>query len=146
MMQCKRYFKLVGPGLLYAGAAVGVSHLVQSTRAGAGYGFQLVWVVVLANILKYPFFEIAPRSIALTGKTLLQGYRELGSWALVLFMGASLLGWGRLCLSGANHPPGHAPFPRLVEWGRRRHQAICRKVAERRNRLCQPGAGTTGPR
>ena len=26
--------KSLGPGLLYAGAAVGVSHLVQSTRAG----------------------------------------------------------------------------------------------------------------
>ena len=27
-------FKSLGPGLLFAGAAVGVSHLVQSTRAG----------------------------------------------------------------------------------------------------------------
>ncbi len=26
----------LGPGLLYAGTAVGVSHLVQSTRAAAG--------------------------------------------------------------------------------------------------------------
>jgi len=25
----------IGPGLLMAGAAIGVSHLVQSTRAGA---------------------------------------------------------------------------------------------------------------
>ncbi len=28
---------------MYAGAAVGVSHLVQATRAGAGYGFALAW-------------------------------------------------------------------------------------------------------
>ncbi len=29
-----KIWKVLGPGLLYAGAAVGVSHLVQSTRAG----------------------------------------------------------------------------------------------------------------
>jgi len=31
----KLILKSLGPGLLFAGAAVGVSHLVQSTRAGA---------------------------------------------------------------------------------------------------------------
>ena len=45
----------IGPGLLMAAAAIGVSHLVQSTRAGATFGFALVWAVVLANIFKYPF-------------------------------------------------------------------------------------------
>ena len=30
------------PGLLWAGAAIGVSHLVQSTRAGATFGFALL--------------------------------------------------------------------------------------------------------
>ena len=44
------FLKSLGPGLLWAGAAIGVSHLVQSTRAGAGFGFALVWVVVLANV------------------------------------------------------------------------------------------------
>ena len=31
--------KKLGPGLLFAGTAVGVSHLVQSTKAGAEFGF-----------------------------------------------------------------------------------------------------------
>ena len=30
--------KRLGPGLLFAGAAIGVSHLVQSTKAGAEFG------------------------------------------------------------------------------------------------------------
>ena len=47
----------LGPGLLYAGAAVGVSHLVQSTRAGANYGLLMIVVVVAANIIKYPFLK-----------------------------------------------------------------------------------------
>jgi len=84
-MNLKKILKILGPGLLYAGAAIGVSHLVQSTRAGANYGFDLIWMLILANILKYPFFEFAPRYAAATGKNLLEGYRETGKWALIVF-------------------------------------------------------------
>lgn len=69
-------FQSLGPGLLYAGAAVGVSHLVQSTQAGAGYGLSLIWVIVLANIIKYPFFEFGPRYATSTGSSLIEGYRK----------------------------------------------------------------------
>ena len=51
--------KKLGPGLLFAGAAIGVSHLVQSTRAGADFGFGLLWALVISIILKYPFFNMA---------------------------------------------------------------------------------------
>lgn len=78
------WIKLLGPGLLYAGAAVGVSHLVQSTKAGAQFGSQLVWAILLANLVKYPFFQIGPRYTAATGNSLLEGYKRLGNWALVL--------------------------------------------------------------
>ena len=37
----------LGPGLLFAAAAVGTSHLVQSTRAGAAYGLTLGILVIL---------------------------------------------------------------------------------------------------
>jgi len=77
--------KVLGPGLLMAGAAVGVSHLVQSTRAGAEYGLLLLPVVLLACLLKYPFLEFGPRYAAATGENLLVGYRRLGLWALWLF-------------------------------------------------------------
>jgi len=78
--------RAVGPGIMYAGAAIGVSHLVQATRAGADYGFALVWVVVLIHLLKYPFFEYAYRYAAATGASLLVGYHRLGRWALVTFL------------------------------------------------------------
>lgn len=80
------WYKILGPGLLYAGAAIGVSHLVQSTRAGADFGYGLVWAILLANFLKYPFFEFGPRYAASTGKSLLHGYKAIGSWALYLFI------------------------------------------------------------
>lgn len=84
-LSIRNTLRILGPGLLYAGAAVGVSHLVQSTRAGANYGFDLVLILVLANLIKYPFFEFGPRYAAATGKNLIDGYRQMGYWAVVLF-------------------------------------------------------------
>lgn len=77
--------RTIGPGLLFAGAAIGVSHLVQSTRAGAGWGFGLLWAVVLALACKYPFIEYGHRYTVATGESLLEGYGRLGRWALILF-------------------------------------------------------------
>ncbi|NQU31702.1 MAG: Nramp family divalent metal transporter [Bacteroidetes bacterium] len=84
-MKLKNLLKILGPGLLYAGAAVGVSHLVQSTRAGAMFNFDLVWILIIANILKYPFFEFGPRYAVATGNNLVDGYNKVGSWAVVLY-------------------------------------------------------------
>ena len=81
----RNLLKAIGPGLLWAGAAIGVSHIVQSTRAGAGFGFVLIWVIIFANLLKYPFFEFAPRYAASTGETLIDGYKRLGKWAVWLY-------------------------------------------------------------
>jgi len=77
--------KTLGPGILYAGAAIGASHLVQSTRAGANYSFELIWAIILINLFKYPFFEFAYRYTAATSKSMLEGYRELGRWAITTF-------------------------------------------------------------
>lgn len=77
--------KNLGPGLLYAGAAIGVSHLVQSTKAGAMFGFTLIWAILLAHLIKYPFFEFGSRYVAATSKSILHGYQKLGKWALILF-------------------------------------------------------------
>jgi len=81
----RSFLKALGPGLLWAGAAVGVSHLVQSTRAGASFGLGLVVVVLAANFFKYPAFQFGPRYAAATGTSLLEGYRRQGRWALVLY-------------------------------------------------------------
>tara|TARA_R110002050_G_scaffold104052_6_gene213304 strand:- start:11283 stop:12473 length:1191 start_codon:yes stop_codon:yes gene_type:complete len=77
--------KSLGPGLLFAGAAIGVSHLVQSTRAGADFGMGLLWALILVNIFKYPFFQFGPRYAAATGESLLEGYNKLGKSVLVIY-------------------------------------------------------------
>ncbi|TVR83342.1 MAG: divalent metal cation transporter [Saprospirales bacterium] len=75
----------LGPGLLLAGAAIGVSHLVQATRAGADYGFALWWVLIFACLTKYPFLEFGPRYTSATGQNLITGYRNLGKVPFYLF-------------------------------------------------------------
>lgn len=77
--------KNLGPGLLFAGAAIGVSHLVQSTRAGADFGLGLLWALLLANLFKYPFFQYGPKYAAATGESLLYGYKKLGKGVLAAY-------------------------------------------------------------
>lgn len=81
----KSFLQSLGPGLLFAGAAIGVSHLVQSTRAGAEFGFGLIWALLLVHLFKYPFFQFGPRYAAATGETLLDGYRKLGKGVLIVY-------------------------------------------------------------
>ncbi|WP_159948510.1 Nramp family divalent metal transporter [Polaribacter septentrionalilitoris] len=81
----KSFLQSLGPGLLFAGAAIGVSHLVQSTRAGAEFGFGLIWALLLVHLFKYPFFQFGPRYAAATGETLLDGYRKLGKGVLIAY-------------------------------------------------------------
>jgi len=76
----------IGPGILAAGAAIGVSHVVQSTRAGAEYGLSLIGLVLVCLILKYPFFEAGHRYTVATGETLLDGYKRLGQPFLLVFL------------------------------------------------------------
>ena len=81
----KSFLNSLGPGLLFAGAAIGVSHLVQSTKAGAEFGFGLLWALLLVHLFKYPFFQFGPRYASATGETLLDGYKKLGKPVLVAY-------------------------------------------------------------
>ena len=81
----KSFLNSLGPGLLFAGAAIGVSHLVQSTKAGAEFGFGLLWALLLVHLFKYPFFQFGPRYAAATGETLLDGYKKLGKPVLAAY-------------------------------------------------------------
>lgn len=79
------WWSLLGPALLFSGAAIGTSHLVQSTRAGAVYGLALVVVILLANLLKYPAFRFGVDYGHATRRSILVGYRHIGRWAVVVF-------------------------------------------------------------
>ncbi len=74
----KTLLKNLGPGLLFASMAIGTSHLVLSTKAGAQYGWLMVIPIILANVFKYPFFEFGIRYTSVTNKTLIEGYLNRG--------------------------------------------------------------------
>lgn len=76
----------LGPGLLYAGAAIGVSHIVQSTRAGAEYGYAFILLIIIAHVVKYPFFVVGPRYTNLSGENLIEGYAKLSKRAIWLVL------------------------------------------------------------
>ena len=87
------WWRAFGPGLIFAGAAVGVSHLVQSTRGGAEFGLYALIVVVGSCLIKWPAFRAGPFYAATTGRSLLEGYRRRGLWAMGVFGVLTLLIW-----------------------------------------------------
>ena len=81
----KSKFKAMGPGILMASAAVGGSHIVSSTQAGAIYGWQLAIIVLLVNLFKYPFFRFGSQYTLQNNKSLIEGYKEKGKLYLWVF-------------------------------------------------------------
>ncbi|MCH7423774.1 divalent metal cation transporter [Shewanella sp. MM_2022_3] len=105
----------MGPGVLMAAAAIGASHLVSSTRAGAEFGWQLAWVILGVNLLKYPFFAAGARYTAATGESLLHGYLKQGPGYLWLFTGlnviASIASTAGVCMLTAAMLTQFIPLP-----------------------------------
>lgn len=81
----KNKFSAIGPGILMASAAVGGSHIVASTQAGAIYGWQLAIIIILANLFKYPFFRFGVQYSLATNQSLLEGYKQKGKFYLAFF-------------------------------------------------------------
>jgi len=79
------WLRKLGPGLFFAAVAIGVSHLVQSTRAGAIYGLGMLVFVLLGLVTKYPTFRFGQQYTTATGFSLLEGFRRQGRWALGLY-------------------------------------------------------------
>ncbi|MFA0813671.1 NRAMP family divalent metal transporter [Microbulbifer epialgicus] len=87
----KRTFSNLGPGIIWAASSIGVSHIVQSTRAGADYAFALIGFIFLAHLIKYPFFKIGPEYAAVTGESLLEGYRKHSRLGFYSYLALTLL-------------------------------------------------------
>tara|TARA_B110000977_G_scaffold197754_1_gene281084 strand:- start:160 stop:1365 length:1206 start_codon:yes stop_codon:yes gene_type:complete len=74
--------------------SIGTSHLVLSTKAGAQYGWIMIFPILLANVLKYPFFEFGIRYTHTFKKSLLEGYADMGKkylWGYTLITIVSAL-------------------------------------------------------
>ncbi len=83
--------KSLGPGIILAGACIGGSHLMSSTQAGAKFGFTLVGLILLTNLLKYPFLLVGTRFTAVTGLSLLEGFKARNPIYLPIYLTVSLV-------------------------------------------------------
>ena len=72
-----RFAAQLGPGLIWAMVAIGQTHVILATYAGARFGFSLLWVILLAHLLTYPVFEYGPRYAVATGGSLIDAYMRL---------------------------------------------------------------------
>lgn len=81
----------MGPGIIMAAAAVGASHLVASTQAGALFGWELIWLILLVNILKYPFFRFGVQYTLNNQESLIEGYQRKGRVYLLVFTGLNII-------------------------------------------------------
>jgi Mn2+/Fe2+ NRAMP family transporter len=96
------FFRQLGPGIVVAATAIGASHIVMSPVAGARFGFDLLWVILFAHLLKYHAFEFAPRFTMARGQSLLEGYAQVPgprNWPLYIFLLGTVL-QGVAVLSG----------------------------------------------
>lgn len=82
-MALHKLSRQLGPGLLFAASAVGVSHLVQSTRAGAEFGLTMGVLILVACLVKYPAFRFGAEYAAATGESVIEAYARHGRWLLV---------------------------------------------------------------
>ena len=65
-----------------------------SPQAGALFGYELLWLVLVSHLFKYPAFEFGPRYAAATGQNLLQGYARMPGprgWPLWIFLVSTVL-------------------------------------------------------
>lgn len=85
-------FKKIGPGFLIAAAFVGPGTITACTLAGVGFGFALLWAMVLSIATTMMFQEMAARVGILTKKGLAACIREelKRPWIRVLVLGIIL--------------------------------------------------------
>ncbi len=78
--------RLVGPGLVMAATGVGAGDLISSLVAGTQFGTVLIWAIVLGAIIKFSLVEGMGRWYMATGRTIFEGWRDLGRWATIYFV------------------------------------------------------------
>lgn len=66
----------VGPAVIASIAYVDPGNFATNIQAGAGYGYQLLWVVLLANLIAMLFQSLSARLGIVTGKNLAEMSRD----------------------------------------------------------------------
>ena len=88
-------FSVIGPGLITANVDNDATGIFGYSQAGAGYGYNLLWAVVLVTISLGVVQEMVARMGVVTGKGLADLIRErfgvrITFWSMLLLLGANM--------------------------------------------------------
>lgn len=96
----------LGPGFIVAATTIGAGSIVSFTNAGANFGFNLVWWMIVLAVSQYAFNFAMKKYTAVTGLTIQEGIlKDYGKgWSLVIglaaFAGQVIYGIGNFIAVG----------------------------------------------
>ena len=64
---------LLGPGFVYVLTVLGSGDIVSNSAAGAGYGYALIWALLVTLVFRFVWVNISAKYVLVTGESLLQG-------------------------------------------------------------------------
>ena len=82
-----QYLKAIGPAIVISAVVVGPGSVTTASQMGANYGYQLLWVVVLAALAAF-FYQLPALRMAISKEcTILEAVRlRFGKvWSLILY-------------------------------------------------------------
>jgi NRAMP (natural resistance-associated macrophage protein)-like metal ion transporter len=65
----RSYFRAIGPGLITAAVVIGPGSILTSSKVGAAYGFQLIWVLVVAVVFMMVFTTLGAKLGVVSGRS-----------------------------------------------------------------------------
>src|SRR6202166_2878731 len=80
------YFAFVGPAVIVSIAYMDPGNFATNIQAGAKYGYSLLWVVLLANLIAMLFQALSAKLGIVTGRNLAELCREQFSRPVVVGM------------------------------------------------------------
>lgn len=102
----KAKLKAVGPGILVVGSFIGPGTITSATRAGASYGFSLLWAIVFSVIAVIVMQEMAARLGIVTQNGLAEELvKELSDrpplkWAMIILVASAIVLGGVAYMGG----------------------------------------------
>ncbi len=114
--------RVIGPGLVVAATGVGAGDMVSAGKAGAAFGYVVLWAVVVGTVLKFVLAEGIARWQLVTGEVILATWARRFAWPVRAYFFLYLLIWTQFVsaalLAGAGLA-AHALVPGLsvAQWG-----------------------------
>ncbi len=86
MKKLKRILLSILPGIFLIGYNIGTGSVTAMSKAGANFGYDLLWAVLTSCVITYFLIMLFSRYTMVTGKTFIQGARDHIHRALAFFL------------------------------------------------------------